>query len=88
MSAKGNFNRLILTTLLCLLHPALCLHAEKDDKLTGTVMGTDEYYDPDRDCISLNTHTREEAFDGDLSTFVSLTRSRTPGSVLTWVLPM
>ncbi|MCR4922348.1 MAG: CotH kinase family protein [Bacteroidaceae bacterium] len=70
MSAKGNFNRLILTILLCLLHPALWLHAEKDDKLTGIVIGTDDYYDPVRDCVSLTTNTREEAFDGDLSTYV------------------
>ena len=73
MSENRYLNLLILTALLCLAYPALCLHAEKieaDDKLRGRVMGTEEYYDPDRDCYTIDSHTREEAFDGNLSTYV------------------
>ena len=69
LSGMRSFDRLLLLTVSCLLHPALSLNAQ-DAKLTGTVIGTETCYDYDTQAITLSKNTPANAFDGDLSTFV------------------
>lgn len=64
-----SFDKLLLLTVSCLMHPALSLHAQ-DAKLTGTVIGTETCYDYETQAITLTKNTPANAFDGDLSTFV------------------
>lgn len=55
--------------LLLLLLITLPLTAMSDNKLTGTVIGTDLYVDYNTFAASTSVNTREMAFDGDLNTF-------------------
>ena len=64
-----SFDKLLLLTVSCLMHPVLSLHAQ-DAKLTGTVIGTETCYDYETQAVSLTVNTPANAFDGDLSTFV------------------
>ena len=75
MSSGRILRRLLFLTVLFLIHPVLCMHAEnsegEDHKLTGSVTGTEESFDYDTQSASTTVNTVANAFDGNLSTFVA-----------------
>ncbi|MBR6032920.1 MAG: CotH kinase family protein [Bacteroidaceae bacterium] len=75
MPIEKHFNRLFFAAVLCLVHPVLCLYAERpveeNYKLTGTVIGTEPSFDYDTQAATYDVNTAANAFDGDFSTYVA-----------------
>lgn len=81
----------MIRKLLCaqLLGVFLLTPAYGDDLLKGTVIGTIETVNYNNSADRTNTvNTRENAFDGDLSTFLPLTTKVILGLDLTWARRM
>ncbi|MBR1499729.1 MAG: CotH kinase family protein [Bacteroidaceae bacterium] len=75
MIPEKHFYGILLAAVLCLAYPLQRLHAEKVEgdeiKLSGTVIGTDLYYDYASSSASETVNTAANAFDGNLSTYVA-----------------